>query len=817
MKNTTCTDVKERIFYDKKGESWETMENILFYARKAVTVPFGKEDNTVLAMTAVKNLSDLGFIPDGPGVEALKTASAPEITNWYYRTEKRFRELAGADHEYNPFYPNFPEQVMEASELELFLDQITHYISVVIEDIAGVTGSAWQPGGENRKKGKKSLEEHPLKVITTIREDRLEDTVSDIFRNTLASKLIPSKEDTEKIINAYTSADPEWTKKASVVENRKVLSYLYTLAIVSGKDTAPLPPLVTGDYLRIAQVYSRMRSLGTETLQDANTDRRQFDGRVKQQRVTHLSKPLVRFFADGLDQLPNLEEDIQRNREQWKAIFRLMHVGTIKNKPRLAEAARKLRDGKKPATFYSEIDNAYRKGNYEKAVRMYASRPGEFLHALNRMLNVKVSDTEKRKKYAELLYQKAEETFPKARTEDLIRLVAYLRSRVRTDRLNIHSVKGKLVQTEKKHGPLDTGSAEAFIQLAKKAIAQQVKQPSCGKVYIDDMLDMVPLPTEITDASDAMNAWPRGTRIPIEKNEDGTPKNIRVFVWWTNIDRGGHTDRVDLDLSAELFHKAGDKPEGALCEWEGSVSFHGTYNKFDGTIVHSGDITDGGAPGGDGVCEYVDINVKKLQEECPNVDYIQIYINSYTGQPFSDVPCLGGWQEREELCQSDQFDPKAVKQTSMLACAGRGVSMAVVDVKNAEIVWMDAPYKKAVAASTSLDAAGAFDIILDRYMKGDQMTMKEMAGLFVEASGGELTESMEEADIVFSMDAIQDVKEGQRVITAKDQDIWLGEFMCPQEKKTKEEEKSAGILPEEAEKEPEKSVAGLIAEIAASK
>lgn len=814
VKKVTVTNVHERAF--NKDNTKRKMEDILFYARKAVTVPNGDEDNATLAMTAVKNLSDYGFIPDSKGIEALCTSPAQEISDWYYRTEARFRALAGADHEYNPFYPNFPEEVISKSELEMFLDQIAHYVTVAIGDILGETGGAWRPDGKNEKKGKKSLEDHPLKVIATVSEDELDEAVASIFKNTLASRLMPSKEDIRGIINAYIDAVEDWTKDAGTVENRKVLSYLYTLAVLSGNDTSPLPSLVTGDYLRIAQVYSCMRRLGTDMLENIDTDKKGRDGKVRQQRVTHLSKPLVRFIAEGLEGLANLE-DIYRNGEQWKPVFRLMHVGAMKNKPNLLSVAQKLRSHATIRTFYSGIEDAYRKKDYEKAVRMYASRPGEFVKNLNRMLNVKIDNAGKKKAYAELLYKKAGETFMKARTEDLIRLAGYLRSRTREDRLAVHNVKGVLVQTEKKHEPIDAASAEALIALAKKAIATQTKKAVYRKAYIDSRLGNVPLPTEITDASDAMNAWPRGTRLPIEKNADGTPKNVRMFVWWTNQkEDAGKRYRVDLDLSAELFHKNKYKDDGeVLCTRTGSVSFHSCYGYGNGAITHSGDITDGEEYGGAGVCEYVDINIKELQNNHPDVDYIQVYVNSYTGQPFSEVPCLGGWQEREELDESDQFDPCAVKQTSKMVCASCGVTMAVVDVKNAEIVWVDVPNRKAVAASTSIDGAHAFDLILDRYMKGDQMTMKELAELSVAEAGAELTENMEEADVIFSMEAVQDVREGQRVITAKDQDIWLGEFMCPQEPEKEKEVVAEEKANEEPEKEPEETVASLIAGIAA--
>ena len=134
-------------------------EKILFNERGITAVPYGTEDNSVLAATAVKNLQSHGVTIDSTGFELLKTASKKDITDWYYDTQEMFLESSGGNHSYKPFYPNFPEEVMQKDDFELFIDQILHY------------AVGYRPLEQNEKENRESLEEHPLKVLATVRRN----------------------------------------------------------------------------------------------------------------------------------------------------------------------------------------------------------------------------------------------------------------------------------------------------------------------------------------------------------------------------------------------------------------------------------------------------------------------------------------------------------------------------------------------------------------------------------------------------------------------------------------------------------------------
>ena len=70
--------------------------------------------------------------------------------------------------------------------------------------------------------------------------------------------------------------------------------------------------------------------------------------------------------------------------------------------------------------------------------------------------------------------------------------------------------------------------------------------------------------------------------------------------------------------------------------------------------------------------------------------------------------------------------------------------------------------------------------------------MGELAQAIAEKCGN-IVQDPKEADTIFCVNADKDFSSDQRVITAKDQDIWMGEFMSPSE--TIPQEKAAETLP----------------------
>jgi hypothetical protein len=79
--------------------------------------------------TVLKNIENLGYTFSENLIERLQTFSLEELTAFYRDLIKDLREIVGAHREYKPMYPNFPQQVMDTTEVRLYINAIVHYIT----------------------------------------------------------------------------------------------------------------------------------------------------------------------------------------------------------------------------------------------------------------------------------------------------------------------------------------------------------------------------------------------------------------------------------------------------------------------------------------------------------------------------------------------------------------------------------------------------------------------------------------------------------------------------------------------------------------
>ncbi len=87
------------------------------------------KNEKALVVTGLKNVQALGFTFSQALLENLFHFSKNEFKKFYTELVPKLKKLVGADVKYKPMYPNFPEQVAEADEVELFINAIIHYWS----------------------------------------------------------------------------------------------------------------------------------------------------------------------------------------------------------------------------------------------------------------------------------------------------------------------------------------------------------------------------------------------------------------------------------------------------------------------------------------------------------------------------------------------------------------------------------------------------------------------------------------------------------------------------------------------------------------
>src|SRR5438309_39317 len=77
--------------------------------------------------SAARNLETLGYGFSTEIVEACRLLSLEQLVAVYGELVEDLKHRKGAHQVFRPMYPNFPAQVMETSEVELYINAIIHY------------------------------------------------------------------------------------------------------------------------------------------------------------------------------------------------------------------------------------------------------------------------------------------------------------------------------------------------------------------------------------------------------------------------------------------------------------------------------------------------------------------------------------------------------------------------------------------------------------------------------------------------------------------------------------------------------------------
>ncbi|OUS28426.1 hypothetical protein A9Q99_12970 [Gammaproteobacteria bacterium 45_16_T64] len=255
-------------------------------------------DNLAAALTLNAELMQLGYIMSETLLTATKQLSNNNLTLFAQELITTLRQRKGAHINYTPMYPNFPRQVIDISDMELYLNAITHYWSL----------GQWLPDTDK-------LPRHYAFEATKFQEIALttDNQVKGIFTALLASN--DSLSDTDKkILEWFMLNLPKdqriFPEVIPFAENKCVVA---AIMLAQSQDISPLVKSAT-DILRIATYLSEGDiSLATNTT------------------FISLPRQLRKNLSLQLERVIN-EEDIGRHRNKWVRLFHNLHVGDYSKK-----------------------------------------------------------------------------------------------------------------------------------------------------------------------------------------------------------------------------------------------------------------------------------------------------------------------------------------------------------------------------------------------------------------------------------------------------------------------------------------------------
>ncbi len=652
--------------------------------------------------TLLRNLESLGVTFTERLITTCSKLSIEQLVALYEELIPLLREARGAHREFQPMYPNFPAQVMMASEGQLYLNAILHYLSI----------GQYLPVNE-REERMPLLEDVELTVLDLGTGEEFEQ----LFAQIATSNTSLSDQDREDLAWFIRSYGPriEMLLPESIPQKETMATVVALLVIHTDPTIERLGQYcrTATDLLRVAVVLSNGdASLATPT------------------RFRSFPRKMRRLLLDLLERQSAIVEDMVRWKDRWIRLGERLHPGEFRKRyPRVAEAFGIIRNDLPRTTFNSRVEHALATADTRQALAILRTRPGELARRLDHLLRTGQSDQES------IL-----ETFGAIADGIATPLLLQLREHFRRRREDIHREhrplriffpKGNLARAraiENNLPHLSQTLCGRVIAICEHTLLERFGAlPPLGRCYLDEKLADYMVPFSQRSASRSFRTLVRGSRLPLPEH----CRVLRFFIWWHN-----GINRTDIDLSATMF----DERFG----YKDIVSYY-NLKTYDG--CHSGDIID--AP--NGASEFIDITVEKALAS--GVRYIIMTLTSFTDQPYCDLPeCFAGWMARTEPESGEIYDPRTVQDRMDITANTRIAIPLIIDIVDKEVIWCD----------ISLRSMPPWANTVHNNMKGIIMTLRAMTdpgkpnlrdllALHITARG-EQVEAPELADTIFSVE-----------------------------------------------------------------
>lgn len=647
------------------------------------------------------NLRKVGYTLDGELAKALISAPVDVIKVIHDAVIAEAREIKGV-RRYVPMYPNFPTQVMEASEAELYINALMHYFGTSV-------GLRVLPKYEALARPELDFDESKF---TRVGLGSVED-YTNLFVNLMSSKSAFSETDVADIKALPAEFFTHALNLVDGFQNRENKATLFAMGLsariitevfVGGRmDTAT-------DVLRLAAGLSG----GDVSL-------------AEKTKFRNFSRPERRFLLTVLRNIKDAEEDMGRHASAWKRLGEKLHPG----EHGLGELFKAVRDNAGIVSFNSRVEAAIAGDHVDLAVGLLSKRPGEFARRLDKVLRMSGPASYVSKLALDAFEEIAHKASPTV-------LLQARNSFVNREGKNVRAFfpKGsvaKMKSIEDRRGGIRKAELNRTISIFDAALVKAfADRENLGGSYVDPALKGIAIPFGGRSASKAVKTIGRGSRLSLG---DGT-NVVRFFIWWKDAANGGwgYGSHTDIDLSAVSF--------GEDFSCKGAVTF---YNLRENGAVHSGDITS--AP--DGASEFIDIDIDKMKAR--GVRYVAMTLHSYSGQGFVELPeCFAGFMERSDLGSGEIYDPRTVTHKVDLTADTRGATPFIFDLETGEAIWVDLSMQISEMAGTVNSTKGQITSLVEAMTTLTPPNMYDLFTAHAVARGGIV--SRDRAKTVFAFD-----------------------------------------------------------------
>lgn len=366
-----------------------------------------------------------------------------------------------------------------------------------------------------------------------------------------------------------------------------------------------------------------------------------------------------------LENCKNIAEEMKKYHHRWLRLGERLHPSKYKKFENVNEAFDKLRNSK-IITWRGELNEAFDLKDYEKVVKMLSTRSGEFARELDHVV--------RKSENKALVIHEFKKVSDNVSTTVLLQVKNHFKYRER-ERFIIKKGSSFIYKLPDHTNDIEEKYCDRIVDICNAALINNYKQLDyLGNVYLSEELKNFTVPFNQRSASKAMKTLTTGSKISIDKNVDF----IRMFIWWTNTTNIAKQNiRVDVDLSVAILKDNFD--------YLSHISY---TNLKEMNCYHSGDIVDGGPVNGDGVAEFIDVDINAILKNGGR--YVVCGIYNYSNIYFSDMENIKfGWQSRQSSNSGEIFEPKTVSQRIDLSSKSCRNTPVVFDCEKRMFMWLD--------------------------------------------------------------------------------------------------------------------------------
>lgn len=607
-----------------------------------------------------------------------------------------------------PFYRGFPDSVVSMSQHALLVDQLINYlVTYGFDHFDGPSSHSLLETVGNRDK---FAEHYEIKPFIVVSDAEAIDIVKQLVNDTLSATRPASNKELAlalAVIETYGL-----TCDIACADTRVMLA-------AAMRNPAVTQQLRIGDILKLAELLEDTRRTYAYENRIMFAPRTKPTVTLKKLNLSNQDRKLLTSALDGILSrglsVPEKFNVFERQADWCGLLHHIHYHPTSDNARAFVDAMRSMSNH----SHMSKFEKLMASGDTVRAAKYLAKAKGQgtLLRHIDYILSRATSDAEIDQILAALDCKDAGQ---------LIQLILHTMT-VETGNRTFAFPKNGLMVT---HIETPEEAANRGTKLDAKTRqhvadrAMHLLMDTCagrlGNVYVGSGMDRIAIETSSAASNAGFATLPRGSRIPL----DG--RTIRAFTYWEKVH--------DIDLA--LMGLADD---GSYYEF----SWRTMYRNQSNAITFSGDVTDGY----DGGSEYFDINIDAVRKLHPDLHYLVLTDNVYTGKPFDDCSVRAGYMLREKPNSGEVFEPKTVKTSFAVTGNSTFSYMFAIDLVNAELIWLNmsrASYRTVAGA----EGRTAYDFLTKWFDIVDTISLGDVASL----CATRLVTDVRDADIAFVMD-----------------------------------------------------------------